>query len=37
VARLCLNAPLAALNRDTLYGGGAAGYTDHPALEVTPA
>jgi N-ethylmaleimide reductase len=32
VERLRLDAPLAALNRDTLYGGGAAGYTDYPAL-----
>jgi len=38
VARLRGDAPLAALNRDTLYGGGAAGYTDYPALvEVAPA
>ena len=33
VRRLRDDAPLAALNRDTLYGGGAAGYTDYPALE----
>ncbi|MGY8904854.1 MAG: alkene reductase [Burkholderiales bacterium] len=32
VARLASNAPLAALNPKTLYGGGAAGYTDYPAL-----
>ena len=37
VARLRDNAPLAELNRDTLYGGGAAGYTDYPALEAAPA
>jgi N-ethylmaleimide reductase len=37
VARLRQGAPLAELNRDTLYGGGAAGYTDYPALEVAPA
>jgi N-ethylmaleimide reductase len=37
VARLRDNAPLAELNRHTLYGGGAAGYTDYPALEVAPA
>lgn len=37
VARLRNDAPLATLNRDTLYGGGAAGYTDYPALERTPA
>ena len=33
VARLRTGAPLAALNPATLYGGGAAGYTDYPALE----
>ncbi len=32
VRRLREDLPLAALNRDTLYGGGAAGYTDYPAL-----
>jgi N-ethylmaleimide reductase len=32
VQRLRDNAPLAALNRATLYGGGAEGYTDYPAL-----
>lgn len=32
VARLQSGAPLAALNPATLYGGGAAGYTDYPAL-----
>jgi N-ethylmaleimide reductase len=37
VARLRSHAPLAALNRDTLYGGGAAGYTDYPALATAPA
>ncbi len=36
VARLRDNAPLAELNRDTLYGGGVAGYTDYPALETAP-
>ena len=36
VARLRDNAPLAELNRDTLYGGGAVGYTDYPALEAAP-
>jgi len=30
--RLKLNAPLNTLNPDTLYGGGAEGYTDYPAL-----
>ena len=34
VRRLREDAPLAALNRDTLYGGGAAGYIDYPALEL---
>jgi len=37
VSRLRLDAPLAALNADTLYGGGAAGYTDYPPLDSTPA
>ncbi|HEY8709764.1 MAG TPA: alkene reductase [Burkholderiaceae bacterium] len=37
VHRLRIDAPLAALNRDTLYGGSAAGYTDYPALELAPA
>ena len=37
VRRLRIDAPLAALNRDTLYGGSAAGYTDYPALELAPA
>lgn len=37
VDRLRADAPLALLNRDTLYGGGAAGYTDYPALERTSA
>lgn len=32
VDRLHKNAPLAELNRATLYGGGAEGYTDYPAL-----
>ncbi len=32
VARLRNESPLAALNQATLYGGGAAGYTDYPAL-----
>jgi len=36
VERLRRNAPLAALDRDTLYGGGARGYTDYPALEAAP-
>lgn len=30
VARLRAGVPFAQLNRDTLYGGGAAGYTDYP-------
>ena len=33
VRRLRDGLPLAALNRDTLYGGGAAGYTDYPVLD----
>jgi N-ethylmaleimide reductase len=33
VSRLRLDAPLAALDADTLYGGAEAGYTDYPALE----
>jgi N-ethylmaleimide reductase len=28
-----LDAPLARLNSKTLYGGGAAGYTDYPTLD----
>jgi N-ethylmaleimide reductase len=32
VHRLALDAPLAKLDPATLYGGGAAGYTDYPAL-----
>ncbi len=33
VRRLREDAPLNALNADTLYGGGAEGYTDYPALD----
>lgn len=33
VARLQKNAPLNEVNRATLYGGGAEGYTDYPALS----
>ncbi len=33
VQRLRVGAPFAALYRDTLYGGGAKGYTDDPALQ----
>ncbi|WP_045767835.1 alkene reductase [Xanthomonas albilineans] len=33
VERLRRNAPLNALNADTLYGGGAKGYTDYPTLD----
>jgi len=33
VRRLREDLPLAPLDRDTLYGGGAAGYIDYPALE----
>lgn len=32
VDRLKTDAPLAHLNPATLYGGGAAGYTDYPAI-----
>jgi N-ethylmaleimide reductase len=32
VERLKTDAPLAQMNMATLYGGGAAGYTDYPAL-----
>lgn len=37
VERLKTDAPLAALDPKTLYGGGAAGYTDYPALAETSA
>ncbi len=37
VRRLHDDAPLAALDKDTLYGGGAAGYTDYPPLELAAA
>ena len=37
VARLRADAPLAPLVRETLYGGGAQGYTDYPALEPAAA
>ena len=33
VQRLRVGAPFAALDRDTLYGGGAKGYTDYPVLQ----
>ena len=33
VIRLFLNAPLAPLNQDTLYGGAEHGYTDYPILR----
>ena len=33
VERLRRNAPLNEVNRATLYGGGAEGYTDYPALD----
>jgi N-ethylmaleimide reductase len=35
VERLRIDAPLAPLNQTTLYGGGAEGYTDYPALAAT--
>lgn len=34
VERLRRKAPLTELNRATLYGGGAEGYTDYPALDI---
>ncbi len=37
VRRLREDAPLNALNPKTLYGGGAAGYTDYPALDAPAA
>ena len=37
VERLRHDAPLAALNPDTLFGGSARGYTDYPPLELEPA
>jgi N-ethylmaleimide reductase len=37
VERLRSDAPLAELNRATLYGGGAEGYTDYPALSAVAA
>jgi N-ethylmaleimide reductase len=37
VERLRIDAPLAALNPKTLYGGDAEGYTDYPALATAPA
>ena len=37
VDRLRRDAPLATLNRETLYGGGATGYIDYPALEASAA
>ena len=33
VRRLKLNAPLQPLDKATLYGGGAKGYTDYPTLD----
>jgi N-ethylmaleimide reductase len=36
VNRLRLDAPLAALNSETLYGGGIVGYTDYPQLGALP-
>ncbi|QTF07150.1 alkene reductase [Brenneria izadpanahii] len=35
VARFRLNAPLNALNSDTIYSDGSTGYTDYPTLEQT--
>jgi N-ethylmaleimide reductase len=36
-ARLCTNAPLAIHDRETLFGGGAHGLTDYPALPLLEA
>jgi N-ethylmaleimide reductase len=36
-ARLRADAPWQAIDQATLYGGGAAGYTDYPTLAATPA
>jgi N-ethylmaleimide reductase len=37
VRRLRENAPLNVPQRETFYGGGAAGYTDYPTLETSAA
>ena len=37
VERMKTGAPLAALDPATLYGGGAAGYTDYPTLAIKRA
>jgi N-ethylmaleimide reductase len=37
VSRLRHDAPLAPLDKETLYGGSAAGYTDYPSLEPGPS
>jgi N-ethylmaleimide reductase len=37
VERLRTDAPLALPRRETLYGGGAEGYTDYPTMETAPA
>ena len=37
VARLRADLPLASLRRETLYGGGAEGYTDYPEASAAPA
>ena len=37
VERLRIDAPIAPVVRETLYGGGAEGYTDYPPLETAPA
>jgi N-ethylmaleimide reductase len=36
-ARFAAGAPLNAVDRPTMYGGGAKGYTDYPALDAAPA
>jgi len=37
VRRLREDAPFNEVNRDTLYGGGAEGYTDYPTLDEVAA
>jgi N-ethylmaleimide reductase len=37
VERFHRNAPLNELDRDTLFGGGARGYTDYPTLPASAA
>ena len=37
VERLRSGAPLATANKETIYGGGAEGYTDYPSLQTVAA